>query len=76
MSKTAFMKNYFAQGIEALTKSTNIFAAQVEAKLALSMIDLHAQSKLGDGLFDLIFDFNSFLQLHTDAMNLKLQYQI
>ncbi len=75
-SENCFMKNYYSQGVETFIAATNIFAAKVEAKLALPMTDLYAQSKLGDGLFDLIFDYSAFLKLHIDAMNLRLQYQM
>ena len=73
-SENCFMQNYLAQGVDALTVATNKFAEQVEAQLALPIADLYAQSKEGNGLFDLIFDYSSFLQLHIDAMSLRLQY--
>ena len=75
-TKNSFMKNYFSQGVTSLVDTTNSFAAQVEAKLALSIHELHEQSKCGNGLFDLVYDFNSFLVDHVEAMGMRLQYHI
>ena len=75
-SENSFMKNYCMQASQSLLAATNSFAQQVEAKLALSTEQLHEQSKNGDGLFDLIFDFNSCLEQSFDALHIRLQYQI
>ena len=75
-SENCFMKNYLTHGVDALTVATNNFAAQVEAQLALPMADLYVQSKQGNGLFDLIFNYTTFLEQNIDAMSLRLQYQM
>jgi len=73
-TENSLMKNYYSQGIQALLNATNLFAEKVETKLAFSTVELHEQSKIGDGLFDMIFDFNAFLEQNFDAMNIRLQY--
>jgi len=73
-SQESFMKNYFIQGNQTLISATNVFAGKIEAMLSLSINDLHEQSKLGNGLFDLIFNFNLFLEQYIEVTHLQLQH--
>lgn len=70
--ENTYMKSYFTDKVQNLMKATNLFAGQVEMKLALSMDDLYEQSKKGDGLFDLICNFNSLVDQHVEMMSYRL----
>jgi hypothetical protein len=70
--ENSYMKSYFTDKVQNLIKATNLFAKQVEMKLALPMNDLYEQSKKGDGLFDLIYNFNILVNQHIEMMSYRL----
>lgn len=69
--KDSHMKAYFSSKTKSLVAATNSFVGEVEIKLSLSIEDLHAQSKKGNGLFDLIFNFDELLQQYISVMSFK-----
>jgi hypothetical protein len=71
-AENSYMKSYFTDKVQHLIKATNIFAEQVEMKLALPIHDLYEQSKKGDGLFDLICNFNILVDQHIEMMSYRL----
>lgn len=70
--ENSYMRSYFTDKVQNLIKATNLFAEQVEIKLALPINDLYEQSKKGDGLFDLICNFNILVDQHVDMMSYRL----
>lgn len=66
------LQAYFSNKVQTLIYATNLFAEKIEAKLAYSMNELHKQSKNGDGLFDIIADFNVQVQQYIEVLNYQL----
>jgi|GEM_PF-1613404 len=56
--------------IDNLVAKTNKFASMIESKLDSSLSDLYEDSRNGNGLFDIIFDFTKQLEL----FNASAQY--
>ena len=73
-SQDSYMKNYFEQGNKTLIHTTNLFAEQIEEKLALPISELLELSKHGDGLFDLICNYSLFVEQYIEVTNMRLQY--
>lgn len=73
-SQDSYMKNYFEQGNKTLIQTTNIFAEQIQKRLALPIAELLELSKRGDGLFDLICNYSLFVEQYIEVANMRLQY--
>lgn len=71
-SQDQYIKLLYADKIQSLVSATNLFAAQLEEKLACSLDDLYQQSKQGHGLFDLIYNFQMIVNQHIEIMGYRL----